>query len=557
MRPIFSLRSLLSIFIGLILGTLGGIGYNSLNSGTAELRAGWPPIQIVTSADSTIYQTSVQGRIIRGSNNSDFIRNMDAEGQYYTAVMNSLPFFQYFINSTSRQYPQYAFTPEKLTDSVAISYVTLANNPSIINIKISCPDNQEAYFLAQSIPVIFERYLADQQNSLQTEAYQNQLKQIETTRASLIQAGQDLINATTQDKISTIPSSKEYIDLSAKVSSLQDELNARAKQAANLLARGVTPSDSTSSEDISPGVLDARIKELEDALQQREWIAAGFTPANGSSSLSLPDTSVLSQQYDEANSQLYTNTIVAMETISTELSKAKVEMNKYQAQLNQEKIAADNANAPKKLAAALAAAQINSLTSQLDSQTRNLQNSSPTVPPSQLPKFYIASAPKAPLPVTPSKNAPFVGALIGAFCGWLVINRQWLVGSKNPYIDLSERSIHSLPVEDKIPEPGNNGQKEDEDWLNQGAYKPLPSPDPHDNTWLMDGLNSGPAVNNNGADDPGDGRTNKSPRGRENWLDQMKIVPPPAPPKPDSDAWFNGDLNITPEGDILKDDEGK
>lgn len=132
MTPIFSLRSLLGIFIGLIVGALFGLGYLSFNNTTAELNPSWPPIHIIQSTKPVVYETTVQGRIMPITNDDTFIRNMDTQEQYFTARMDSMPFFEYFSNAIAKQYPQYSHTPEELARMITISYVTLADNPSVI-----------------------------------------------------------------------------------------------------------------------------------------------------------------------------------------------------------------------------------------------------------------------------------------------------------------------------------------------------------------------------------------------------------------------------------------
>jgi hypothetical protein len=200
------------------------------------------------------------------------------------------------------------------------------------------------------MPRVFEIYLGSEQNSLQTEVYRTKLEQIQATRTALLQAGDDLVNSTVLDVTSPITLTKEYVELSSRITTLQDELNNQAALAANLLAQGVTPAgaeasatalDSVSSVneyETDPYVLQARIKGLEEALTTQEWVAAGFTLALGSSSSSLPGIPTISKSLQTAHSQLYTNTISAMERTSTELSTTKVEMDKLLAEIVQEKL---------------------------------------------------------------------------------------------------------------------------------------------------------------------------------------------------------------------------
>lgn len=455
MLPIFGVRSIMAIFIGLIVGLVAGWGYMSLSNSNAVLNSGWPPIQIEGGANAVPYETTIQGRILPGSNDETFIRTMDAQGQYYAAKMDSLPFFKYFHDAIANQYPQYAQTPEKLAKMITVKYVTLADNPSVIEITVGAASSEETLFLIQNLPGVFENYLQAEQNNLQSEAYQVKLKQIESTRNALLQAGKDLASAAIPEETAATMLSPDYIELSAKITSLETELKNQADQASILLAQGTTGTAPvatpltpvyTAPQDTTPAVLAARIKGLEEALTLKAWQAAGFTVAAGSSGSNLPDMLVLSQAIRDTNAHIYTNTVAAMERTSTELSKAKVEMNKLQTQVSQEKAAKEGANAQKNLAFNLANAQIASLTEQLDSQTKEIQAMSQTVTSAVTPKFYAVTTPQTPVPASSSKNAPIAGAVIGMLGGWAIVNRRWLAGSSSQASNFSAKDVESRTV---------------------------------------------------------------------------------------------------------------
>ena len=433
MLPVFSYRSLLGILIGLIVGALLGMGYY-LSQNYVEFKAAWPPIHFQNGDQTSAYATSIQGRVMPLTIDETFVKNMDSMEQYYAARLGSLDFYQFFTNAIADQYPQYSHTPEELSTMVTVSYVTLANNPSVIDIQAQSPDDQESLFLVQALPQAFEQYLLNESNQLQGEQYQQKLDQAEIIRSALLQAGQDLTNATIPEETSPITLTPEYLQLSSRITSLENELNSQAKQAASLLAQGIIPAESqpavvsgTSLNDSSTLALNTRMKALEEALSIRARQAVGFTLAPDASTSSLSNTAIY-QSYQDASSQIYLNTIKAMELSSTELSKAKIEMSKLQSQINQQKIAVSNANEQKSLDYTLALSRITSLTKSLDALTQEIQISSPTVPDSQIPEFFISATPLSPVPINTGWKAPVVGALLGIICGWLIVNRRWLSG---------------------------------------------------------------------------------------------------------------------------------
>jgi hypothetical protein len=450
MLPILSWRSLFGIFLGLIIGVACGFAYSALNASSTEFNSGWPPVNVVKKTERPAYEATVQGRIMPGAADETYIRNMDTYQQYYAARMGSLPFFQYFSDAVFKQYPQYSLAPDQLSRDIKVSCVTLADNPSVIQITAGAADVQEALFLIQNIPLAFQDYILNEQNNMQAELYQKKIKQIEATRSALAQARQDLLNASldtvAREQISSVTSTKEYIALSARITALQNELNDRATEAASLLAQGVSPAPgdqlsasttqpaariATTSEEFSPAVLDAQIKALEEALQQKAWVAAGFTMATGSSGSGLPSTALLNQNYQNAVSRVYTNALNAIELTSTELSKAQAQMDMLQAKINQEKFDQAKDSESKRLAYTLALDNVTSLSAKLDSQTRELQDMSQTVPASQMMQFYIVEAPLPPVPVHSSNGALILGGLLGMFIGWMVVNHRWLING-NP-----------------------------------------------------------------------------------------------------------------------------
>jgi hypothetical protein len=576
MAPIFSPRSLLGIFLGILIGVFSGIGYSNLNNASAGLTAGWPPIEIRQNPVPIVYESTIQGRVMPALNDETFIRNMDQQEQYYAAKMESWPFFQYLSLALYKQYPQYAHKPEELSTMLKIKFVILADNPSVIEIKATSTSPNEPLFMAQYIPIVFETYLLNEQNNLQAEEYRKKLSQIEATRTALAKAGQDLVDATILDETPPVILTKEYLEIDARVNSLQNELDAQAKQAASLLAQGSTPvttppagqlaqrstpispqsavpyapiatpngTAALTREETNPAALEAKVRGIVEALRLKAWVAAGFTLSVGASSSSLSNAQLIAE-YQNAEMQIYINSIAGMERTSTELSKAKIEMDKIQAQINQEKAAKDSANEQKKLAYTFASTRIASLIAHLDAQTKELQMMSPTVPTSQISRFYIVEAPRIPAPVGSKPNYPLVGGLIGMFCGWLAVNIRWLAGSSIspqplPQPAVYEEEEYVPPV--KAPPKARPGQADLEDLnevLNSGTYAPaVTEKQETDEEWFEKEIRK---------------KTQEMRKARE-----VAQASPPAQPQPEPEEEFpDVDFNITPEGNPLKEIDKK
>ncbi len=51
MLPIFSLRSILGIFLGLLIGMVAGQAYVAYSDASVRLTPGWPPVQIMRNVN--------------------------------------------------------------------------------------------------------------------------------------------------------------------------------------------------------------------------------------------------------------------------------------------------------------------------------------------------------------------------------------------------------------------------------------------------------------------------------------------------------------------------
>ncbi len=561
MAPIFSLRSILSIVIGLVIGLAAGFGYSAVAGSNVEFKSSWPPVSVVDESGGPVYETSLQGRILPGSYDEAFIKSMDLQEQYYAARMGSLPFLQYFSDAIAKQYPQYSQTAEDLSRKVKVSYVVLADNPSVIEIKTGYTDSQEALFIVQNLPRVFEDYLLNEQNKLVSDAYQNKVKQVEATRAEFLQSSQDMVNAGTavisQDQTAAATLTSDYIKLAARIAALQTELTNNSNEIAQLLAEGaaaavtpaatgsaqlspVKPSSGIVSSETDPAVLDAEVKGIQMALEQRAWVAAGFTLAAGASTTNM-SYAQLSQALNEINTIKYANALKAIELTSAELSKAKTQMNDIQSKIDQAVLAKNTDTESKKQTYTLATAQVTALRSRLETQTQELAAMSQTVPSSQIYKFYTSELPQAPAPASTGNTAPLLGAILGMFCGWMVVNRRWLAGGSSRPILNSTGPVATGTVIDN-----------DDDRLD--------TPDQIDQADHAD-----PA----GRADP-DGRTQKDPRKKrkldpqeaailaemKNW-ETRGAIEPSEKAKTEEDDWLKDGMNITPEGKDIKDDQSR
>jgi hypothetical protein len=241
-------------------------------------------------------------------------------------------------------------------------------------------------------------------------------------------------------------------------------------------------------------------------------------------------------------------------------------MDQLQAQANQEKAANDSTNEQKKLAYAFATTQIASLTSQLDAQTKDLQATDQTVPASQIPKFYATSVPKDPIPSTSGKSAPILGAVLGMFCGWLVTNRRWLAGGTNMARENvnEEENETSWQGSTASITPERMAEPENDDWLNQGIYKPQEVPKKEDDDWLNVGINKSPegtdkkendGLVTSGITQRSEDRNNKDEKEKnDDWLNRGINTLGNNGKKENTNDWFAGDLDITPEGTKPKED---
>jgi hypothetical protein len=157
-----------------------------------------------------------------------------------------------------------------------------------------------------------------------------------------------------------------------------------------------------------------------------------------------------------------------------------------------------------------------------------------SVPSAQTYKFYTSEIPLLPEPVKSGNSAPILGAILGMFCGWLIVNLRWLAGSS------------SRPVSATAPVTDDKTDYIDE---------PTIRPDSSDGSYQ----NDRPDQNDRPERNARKKKTDLDPQEAailaemKNW-ETHGAVETDAKAKPDEDDWMKEDMSITPEGKDIKDD---
>lgn len=191
MVPFFSRRSITVLLLGVIVGALLGLGYWYISP--IETKMGWPPISFETLPDqyesTTIVEIMPPGAAYMG------LKSLQREGEYYAAKMNTTSFLETL--SEAEVGHQYYHTPEELAEMLSVRYDYRIDVPAV-EIRVTSPDKNEAYYLAGVVPQVFKNYLAAQERDEQLEEHQNTVTEFDSVSAALVEA------RTERDRLATL-----------------------------------------------------------------------------------------------------------------------------------------------------------------------------------------------------------------------------------------------------------------------------------------------------------------------------------------------------------------
>lgn len=228
MVPFFSRRSITVLLLGLVVGALLGLGYWHISP--IETKVGWPPISFEAPPDQ--YESTVHFEIMPAGAAFYSLKLLQREGEYYAAKMASSSFLE--VVCETEQGRQYYHTPEELAEMLRVRYDYSIDVPSV-EIRVTSPDENEAYYLAGAMPQIFKDYLATQERDELLEEYQDLMEEFDIISDALIEArterdrlaalaGVDL-SAAGADGLNHLELNLDYVIANAEIRALERALN--------------------------------------------------------------------------------------------------------------------------------------------------------------------------------------------------------------------------------------------------------------------------------------------------------------------------------------------
>lgn len=224
MVPFFSRRSILVLLLGLILGSLLGLGYWYVSPVKTEV--GWPPVHLEGLNDSELYQSTVTIELMAPGAGYTSVKGLQRLGEYYATKMATSTFLE-FLSEAQPAY-RYPHTPEELAEMMRVRYDWKNEGPAI-EIRVTSTDEGEAFYLASIVPEVFQDYLIEQEGDL----YQDTLEKFDSVSAALVEARRELA-ALTPPQADHVELDLSYVIAEAKVEALERELGSLAKELASL-----------------------------------------------------------------------------------------------------------------------------------------------------------------------------------------------------------------------------------------------------------------------------------------------------------------------------------
>jgi hypothetical protein len=363
MVPLFSKRSLLIIAVGLIAGLLIALGYwiispslsssgtTSTDTGTDSQSSGLLGILGIKTGGP--YESQLVIQVVSPGSEYLPLATLQQRAEYYAAKSHSLPFFKFLSQELSLQMPGFSANVDTLNKTVTTAF-DVTNELPIIKVKVTAPTEKEALSLAELIPQDFRDYLIAEEKDQQQKQYDSTNKEIDSVKAALYQAQQEL---DTLQPTEVLDKNPDYLFLKAKADALQRSLDAQTAQLSLLSINGTDlqveydstvdqmklisakidevnsgllafTQQSASGNDTSTVILDAKIKALQTELDRT---MTGYTQTGGVYVAGLAE--MISN--GDTTSKEYTTAVSKVEATSKALVEAKNERNNILNQYSQ------------------------------------------------------------------------------------------------------------------------------------------------------------------------------------------------------------------------------
>lgn len=235
MVPIFSLKTIIVIIIGAIIGLAIALGYWIISPsfsasnmiGDEVDSTGGGLAQILGIVPEGPYQSQISVQIVNPGSDYKSLGALQQIGEYYAAKASSLPFLQFLVKDLAGRPTDAEYTIEDLQQMVTTQYNYNSELPSL-RITVVTDTVEEASRLAEYLPQAFRRYLISEEQDQSDKTYKETILEIQDVKVALYDAEQELQLFNQGELAET---NFEYAALKAKVTTLEALL---ADQATNM-----------------------------------------------------------------------------------------------------------------------------------------------------------------------------------------------------------------------------------------------------------------------------------------------------------------------------------
>jgi len=291
MVPLFSRRSILVLSIGLIVGILGGLGFWYISP--LHFQAAWPPVSF--RAAPTLYASTVIIEPVAKGAYYTSTKTYQREAEYWAYKLASSPFYNFLSSQLAKDAPEYSHTPEELALMTKVK-VTYGDVMTVVQIKVSGDNKDEASYLADATPYYLQKQLIVEEMETASTQYQNTLLNIQDKQAELAKANAELdgltVDGVTPPTDGVADDSSSEADLAvakATVQALNSQLAALTSQLATLIAGNSTGEEyqytKSQIEMVSIALTEARANQARiEAKKQTSSISTEYTIASSKAS---------------------------------------------------------------------------------------------------------------------------------------------------------------------------------------------------------------------------------------------------------------------------------
>ncbi len=268
--------------IGLILGVALAFGYRAISPIPYKVNFGWPPVVPVGQPKVQLYESRVTLEIVSRGATIVSPTVLQKQGEYYTSRLISSPFLLWLSDQLAANAPQYRHSPEELAQMIKIRFGDSRSQAPSVQLRVRSPSAEEAFYLANMIPGTFQTFLITEERNMDQQTYKNNVKEMETVRASLMEAQKTLANQRLNIDTTGVSVDPAYLSAEARVNALTRKLNELAASIANIAAQDPNErgADKATSE-LNQAVADLTVsrKELTSMRVSTENSGPGFDPS--------------------------------------------------------------------------------------------------------------------------------------------------------------------------------------------------------------------------------------------------------------------------------------